>query len=279
VIKKISTYTSALGSGSFGAVSPGTHWIVGWSETPNGYGVTEGGSSGAPLFNDDGLIIGTLTGGESACQNPGGEDMFGKFSYSWESNGASPDQQLKPWLDPDNTGILKMPGSYNNNLAIANFSADSKVIPVGGTTDFQDLSSGKPDYWHWYFQGADPSESFEQNPKGIRFDHFGKMNVKLIVHNSYNSDTLVKLEYIDVKAIVSPNPTRDGVVNILTDVNLGEDLTIEVYDFQGKIAQRYKYSGTNSSSYSIQLPPGGNTYLLWIKQGNHVQTQKVIVVR
>jgi hypothetical protein len=114
-IKKISTYTSALGSGSSGGVigSPGTHWFVSWSATPNGYGVTEGGSSGSPLFNDDGLIFGTLTGGESSCSNPGGEDWYGKFSYSWESNGTRPDQQLKPWLDPDNIGILKMPGSYN----------------------------------------------------------------------------------------------------------------------------------------------------------------------
>jgi PKD repeat protein len=278
-IKKISTYTSPLGSGSFGGTSPGTHWIVTWSATPNGYGVTEGGSSGAPLFNDDGLIIGTLTGGESSCQNPGGEDVFGKFSYSWQSNGALPSQQLKPWLDPDNTGILKMPGSYNNNLAIANFSADTKLIPVGGTTNFQDLSTGKPDHWHWYFQGAEPSESLEQNPTGIRFDHFGKMNVKLVVQNSYNSDTLVKLEYIDVKAVISPNPSPDGIINILTDANSNEDLLIDVYDFQGKIAQRFKYVGTNSSTYTIRLPQGGNAYMLWIKQGNNIQTQKVIVVR
>lgn len=278
VIKKISTYTSSLGTGSFAGISPGTHWIVSWSETPNGHGVTEGGSSGAPLFNDDGLIMGTLTGGESSCENPGGEDMYGKFSYSWESNGVSPYQQLKPWLDPENTGIMKMPGSYNDNLAIANFTASSKIIPVDGTTDFQDLSTGKPDYWHWYFQGADPSESFEQNPKGIRFEQFGKMNVKLIVHNSYNSDTIVKLEYIDVKAVVTPNPSPDGVVNILTDVNLSEDLVIEVYDFQGKIAQRFQFAG-NSPIYTIQLPKGGTAYLILMKQGNNTQTHKVVVAR
>jgi len=133
-------------------------------------------------------------------------------------------------------------------------------------------------YWHWYFQGADPSESFEQNPKGIRFEQFGKMNVKLIVHNSYNSDTIVKLGYIDVKAVVTPNPSPDGVVNILTDVNLSEDLVIEVYDFQGKIAQRFQFAG-NSPIYTIQLPKGGTAYLILMKQGNNTQTHKVIVAR
>jgi hypothetical protein len=77
--------------------------------------VTEGGSSGSPLFNNDGRIIGTLTGGYSACDSsgvvgPNKPDYFGKFSYHWESNGTADTCQLKPWLDPDNTGITFMDG-------------------------------------------------------------------------------------------------------------------------------------------------------------------------
>jgi PKD repeat protein len=275
-VKKISTYSSMLGSGTWGS-TPNTHWIVTWAQTPNGYGVTEGGSSGSPLFDEEGLVIGTLTGGESSCSNPTGQDMFGKVAFSWISNGTNANQQLKPWLDPGNTGILKMPGSYNEKLAIADFSANTRVIAVGGSVDFQDLSAGKPDKWHWYFQGGKPSESSEQNPTGILFERYGAMNVKLVVTNSYNSDSLTKEGYIDVKAIVSPNPST-GIVNILTDINNSNDLIIEVFDGQGKIVQRFDYVGSSSSSYMIQLPDFGNIFIIRVIQGGQVQAHKVLVV-
>ena len=276
-VKKISTYKTMLGSGSFWGTTPNTHWLVKWAQTINGHGVTEGGSSGSPLFDDEGLVIGTLTGGPSSCQNPGGEDMFGKVSYSWISNGSLPSLQLKPWLDPGNTGILKMPGSFNENLTIADFSAESRVIPVGGSTGFYDLSTGKPTKWHWYFQGGDPYESTMQNPSGIIFDRYGKMNVKLVVTNPYNSDSIVKEGYIDVKAVVSPNPSK-GTVSILTDINNTEGINIDVFDAVGKLAQHYQYKGSSSSSYNITLPDYGNMFIIRIIQGDQVQTHKVIVV-
>lgn len=276
-VKKISTYTSPLGSGTWGA-TPNTHWIVHWSATPNGYGVTEGGSSGAPLFDDEGLVIGSLTGGPSGCDNTSGEDMYGKVSYSWESNGVVPAQQLKPWLDPGNTGIQKMPGSFNDKLTVADFSASSYVIRVGGEIDFQDLSSGKPYAWHWYFQGGEPSESTEQNPAGIRFDRFGAMNVKLVVRNQYNSDSIVKEGYIDVKAVLYPNPTLNGEVNILSDIYNENDLVVDVFDYQGKIAQHFEYSAPTSSSYLIKLPDYGSIFIVRVIQGDQAQTYKVLVV-
>ena len=276
-VKKISTYKTLLGSGSFFGTTPNTHWLVKWAATANGWGVTEGGSSGSPLFDDEGLVIGTLTGGPSSCQDQTGEDSFGKVSYSWTSNGTLPSQQLKPWLDPGSTGIMKMPGSFNEKLTVADFSAESRVIPVGGSTGFYDLSTGKPTKWHWYFQGGDPYESTLQNPSGIIFDRYGKMNVKLVVTNPYNSDSIVKEGYIDVRAVVSPNPCK-GSVSILTDINNTEGINIEIFDAVGKLAQHYHYSGSSSSSYNIKLPDYGNMFIIRIIQGDQVQTHKVIVV-
>lgn len=279
-VKKISTYKSPLGSGTWGS-TPGTHWLVNWIGTTHGYGVTEGGSSGAPLFDDEGLIIGTLTGGDSWCDNTSGVDKFGKIPFSWSSNGTTADMQLKPWLDPGNLleaeGIYKMPGSYNDKLTVADFTANTFVIPIGGTIDFQDLSAGKPDKWHWYFQGGKPNESTEKNPSGILFERFGAMNVKLVVSNSYNTDSIVKEGFIDVRAIISPNPCS-GFVNILTDKNSTSGIVIEVYDFQGKIAQRFNYSGSIAESYSINLPKSGNLFFVKVIQGSQVQIHKVIVV-
>lgn len=110
--KKISTYTSNTGSISWGGV-PGTHWRVFWAATANGHGVTEGGSSGSPLFNQAKRIIGTLTGGTSSCSNTGGFDAYGKMSYHWQSNPGPTNQRLKRWLDPQSTGLLRMDGSYD----------------------------------------------------------------------------------------------------------------------------------------------------------------------
>jgi len=107
-IKKISTYTQVTVSAPWNT-TPNTHWRVYWSETETDWGVTEGGSSGSPLFNNTGQIIGALTGGQAACDpdedtGPDKPDYYGKFSYSWDQNGSEASRQLKHWLDPNNTG-------------------------------------------------------------------------------------------------------------------------------------------------------------------------------
>ncbi|MFT4681194.1 MAG: lysyl endopeptidase [Flavobacteriales bacterium] len=107
--KKISTYTSALFTTGWGANN--THWGVNWVSTANGHGVTEGGSSGSPIFDGQGRIVGTLTGGGSFCSqipNPS-SDAYGKMSYHWGSN---PGDNLSDFLDPGNTGQLTLTGTY-----------------------------------------------------------------------------------------------------------------------------------------------------------------------
>lgn len=106
--KKISTYNSQLQSTSWGSAT-GSHWRVYWVATNNGHGVTEGGSSGSPLFDGQGRIVGTLTGGGSYCSTPNSPDSYGKMSYHWQSN---PGDDLKDWLDPNNTGQLTLAGTY-----------------------------------------------------------------------------------------------------------------------------------------------------------------------
>ena len=111
-IKKISTYVQTLLTGSWpGTSTPNRHWQVYWTATANGHGTTEGGSSGSPLFNEFGEIVGVLSGGFSDCSNTSGLDYYGKFSTAWSMDGASANQRLAPWLDPDNTGIQTVPGT------------------------------------------------------------------------------------------------------------------------------------------------------------------------
>ena len=69
-------------------------------------GVTEGGSSGSPLFDPLGRIIGKLSGGAASCigtNDNNRQDFYGRFDVSWDF-GTTNATRLSNWLDPTNTG-------------------------------------------------------------------------------------------------------------------------------------------------------------------------------
>jgi hypothetical protein len=97
-IKKISFANHSLALNSELPIGwpddPASHWEVLWDA-----GSTEGGSSGAPLFDDTHRIIGDLSGGSASCANAEGTDLFTIFGQAWNKY---PDQNtsLYQWLDP-----------------------------------------------------------------------------------------------------------------------------------------------------------------------------------
>jgi hypothetical protein len=103
--KKISTYSMTPLSFWF------DFWGVQWIETPNGHGITEPISSGAPLINSAHKVIGQLSKGTTSCNNLTGIDKFGKLSVSWDGNGnTNSRRRLKDWLDPTNSNVSLMDG-------------------------------------------------------------------------------------------------------------------------------------------------------------------------
>ncbi len=82
----------------------GTHLHVFWS-----LGVTEGGSSGSPLYDQNGRFLGQLHGGPSACGAGDLSDYYGRFSISWNGGGTAA-TRAKDWLDPGNTGAVTLDG-------------------------------------------------------------------------------------------------------------------------------------------------------------------------
>lgn len=125
-VKKISTFTNPANSDTWrtkeNVALENGHWNVQFSETVNGHGVTEKGSSGSPLFNQNGLIVGTLTGGTSSCTNPNGRNLFGKLHYFWDMCGKEDNERLDIWLDPNKTGVSQLQGRY---------ATEPKPIPTG----------------------------------------------------------------------------------------------------------------------------------------------------
>ena len=85
-------------------------WINAWE-----LGVTEPGSSGSPLFDNNHRIIGQLYGGAAACSgsnNNGQYDYYGRFNVSWGLGASS-------YLDPLNTGVSTLDSYPTNTVEIA----------------------------------------------------------------------------------------------------------------------------------------------------------------
>lgn len=104
------------------SVSPITvSGIACWNVADWDYGVTEGGSSGSCLINQNGHIVGQLLGGGAACSgtNDNGQpDFYGRLDLSWTGAGTTP-TRLSSWLDPDNTGAITYDGDYFNTLGVS----------------------------------------------------------------------------------------------------------------------------------------------------------------
>ncbi len=94
-------------------------WLIGGGSQGSGdgweIGTTESGSSGSPLFNEEGKIIGQLYAGLSSCD--GNEtnneyDIYGRLGVSWDT-GSDENSSLKEWLDPLNTGQSSIESKQN----------------------------------------------------------------------------------------------------------------------------------------------------------------------
>jgi hypothetical protein len=140
-IMKISTYNTTLTSATITisgqTMASNSSWRVLWAQTVTNWGVTEGGSSGSPLFNQDKRIVGTLTGGSSSCSTPTYNDYYGKLYWHWEQHAT---QKMKPYLDPINSGAEFINGTYTAGVTYT-------VVyntPSNGTLTVTNNATGAP---------------------------------------------------------------------------------------------------------------------------------------
>jgi len=111
------------------------YWFVNFTD-----GVTEPGSSGAPLFDAAGKLIGQLVGGSSSCEAGGGVDAFGRFDVTYKD--------IEGWLtgkgeipQPELTGPFgAYPGVVYRNKR---FGAGSPLPNVCGTFSMNVTKRGR----------------------------------------------------------------------------------------------------------------------------------------
>jgi len=83
---------------------------VKFEETESGFGVTERGSSGSPLFNQGQKLIGNLIGGTTSCQSKDGTDKYGNLYHKMFTHYNDSTRSLAYWLSPGDTNILSLDG-------------------------------------------------------------------------------------------------------------------------------------------------------------------------
>lgn len=106
------------------------YWEVQWTATENGHGVTEPGSSGSPIFNEQNLIVGMLSGGEASCARATAPDYYGRIAKSWAPNIDS-SARLDVWLDPLALGVDFLSGSFfpcSDTVIAANYKTKTTLL-------------------------------------------------------------------------------------------------------------------------------------------------------
>jgi lysyl endopeptidase len=126
-IKKISTYNTSTILSSYGS-SSNQHWRVNWATAA----ITEGGSSGSPLFDQNKRIVGQLHGGPSFCGAPSGSlnDYYGALHMSFPAG-------LGTYLDPTNTGVTTLDGTNACTVAATLSPTGTQPFCAGTTPDVQ----------------------------------------------------------------------------------------------------------------------------------------------
>ena len=280
-IKKISTYTQTLVSSSYDGDAEnlnGLYWRVNWAETTTGWGVTEGGSSGSPLFDQNGYIVGSLTGGRASCSALYAPDYYGKFYYSWSSNGISDNRKLQPWLDPINSGAETLSGiSFDDIPFIAQFESDS-IVPIGSSVYFTDLSAGAPTQWSWTFEGGQPSTSSLQTPPAIVYPQYGKYDVTLVISSPNKSATIVRQDYIKVVPIVGPTPSANGIIEVHLGTVAVSGVIFTIYDESGRqVLKEIMGEAIKMHTFDLSKCSAGY-YFLRIETPNSVDMYKMVIL-
>lgn len=264
-VKKISTYNTQLTSstfytqGEYGAEN--AYWLVEWATTYNQgsahHSVTEQGSSGSPIFNSDGLVVGTLTGGSSSCTNDAHE-YYGKISYHWQSAGSTDDKRLKPWLDPVPLSQTTC-NALNLNSSFYIMPAAKIFTPSSGNFTFSVYSDQA---WtlsylneHDWFTANHESGSGNGNIKitcdanntgtarkaNLRVTKTDGSYFNFYVKQESNGTSIAAID--DSEFNIYPNPAHDQIhieaVNYFIK-------NIEIVDMLGKVVYSYNNAGANS---------------------------------
>lgn len=177
-----------------------------------------------------------------------------------------------------------------NEILEAEFMADitsASLAPL--EVQFSDLSSMDPTAWAWDF--GDGESSTEQNPIHI-YTEIGSYNVTLRAENSEESNTKIKVAYIQIGVDgleeinsltdiqVFPNPVSSSASLAFCNHKSGK-IQIELLDISGKIIRNIYSEYLSKGEHKISLETNGipdGLYFIRIHNGESMAVQRVIIL-
>ena len=152
------------------------------------------------MFDENKRIVGQLHGGDETSS------LFGKFSWSWNYKSGS-SQQLKYWLDPDDTGVLQLDGYDSTSKPIAAFSPEVSILCMTEVLNLTDETKYGPTSWEWSigpstYTFVNGTNKNSQNPQ-ILFSTEGSYTISLTVSTENGTD---EITHSDVVAVFAELP-------------------------------------------------------------------------
>jgi len=132
------------------------------------------------------------------------------------------------------------------------FIADNLIICQGDTVNFTNLSSTGWDSWTWTFEGGTPSSSSLKDPIVV-YNTPGVYSVTLLAHNSSNSLSTVKINYITVNE--RPVITASGSPS---DICSGSSTVLSATSSLGSTS--FSWSSGLGNTPNVSVTPAITTY-------------------
>ncbi|MBC2845137.1 T9SS type A sorting domain-containing protein [Winogradskyella flava] len=250
-------------------------------------GVTEPASSGSGLFNENGHLIGMLSGGSAACSGTndnGGFDVYGRFGVAWDFGGSQA-SRLREWLDPGNTGAMTLDiypalETFDNDASVSIGSGSETEIcgedfmPQVTLINRGDLTLTSADVTYSFDGGTNTNVTWtgslaSSEQEVVATPTYGNLasgahtftvsvsNPNGVTDENTSNDTFV------FNFEVSPSYTTSTVVfNILTD-DYGDETAWSLLDSSGSIIANgpsLPYADNTSYQETITLPITDDCY-------------------
>lgn len=228
----------------------------------------------------------------------------GGILYNWDNGlGFGPSKAVFPTLTTtytvtgaDNNGCRNTDQvivSVNNCITpVADFTSNNTTICINNCVNFNDMSTGTPTSWNWYFFGADSLNSTLQNPTNICYSNAGTFDVSLVVSNTFGTDSIYKPSYITVDScnstitpitieplVVIPNvfsPNTDGQNDLFKVTGIGiNTVVMKIYNRWGQIVfetsqQNEGWDGRTNSG--VKVPEGTYFYIIDVETTDKKET-------
>jgi len=229
----------------------GSHWQVDFDN-----GITAGGSSGSPLFSEEGRILGQLHGGDDRY------DFYGKLSYSFTKPAATY-PQLKAFLDPDLTGELVSGGYYpTTNPPDAFFVIPMQKACLNAPFKLADRSAFAPYDLEWQitpssFAFINGTNAQSSEPE-VSFSAPGDYTIALSVTNVSGTDVYIPAETVSAGEDIDPyaiaEPDSELCACDFTEFRL-TGMGALTYNWSIPVEEQERFQLSNSTGEAIRISP------------------------